>query len=170
MAAHLKMGRFSPRILMKTIFFVFFFFFPPQQRSRTKGESQLCGAGPSKVTTLTCLFRWKFLGFFFLDHKCTSFSHFRSLFVEEKAGSLLSVRQTSTKLVQPHVAVQSAEMVGKAFMGKSGDRQEKREQAHNCRLSLTAKQLIIITKYKERMENSLPPKETNNLFFFFCSR
>lgn len=80
---------------------------------------------------------------------------------------MLSVRQTSTKLVQPHVAVQSAEMVGKAFMGKSGDRQEKREQAHNCRLSLTAKQLIIITKYKERMENSLPPKETNNFFFFF---
>lgn len=77
------------------------------------------------------------------------------------------MRQTSTKLVQPHVAVQSAEMVGKAFMGKSGDRQEKREQAHNCRLSLTAKQLIIITKYKERMENSLPPKETNNFFFFF---
>lgn len=76
------------------------------------------------------------------------------------------LHQTSTKLGQPHIAMQSAEIVGNAFMGKSGDRQEKREQAHNCRLSLTAKQLIIITKYKERMENSLPQKETNNLFFF----
>lgn len=38
------------------------------------------------------------------------------------------MRQTSTKLVQPHVAVQSAEMVGKAFMGKVTGR--KKESKH----------------------------------------